>query len=310
VREYYTTGKPVVLFGDGLVKTEDGAGETARVEWYDEATRAEHPCDDLCSFRLTFLLFICSLDWSVNGLKEAYGDAEIFISASHIHRELYGGKGQGMKATLEEYIDAEIGQEAVEDAGNDEPDYVFVTDKTFDTLIDTIDVPKYFSGTHYFSDKMQKIFALGTTNTGSIFHSHGDAWFALVHGKKRFLIYPNCTYLAATPTVMVHTDTRCDGVHLIPTEHTVAETNSEKKDISMVEWFDQQYQHLGTAPADCTIESGEIIYVPAGYQHGVINIGARRTPRYLLPLLLLSCSYSGFCWGGIPRTLGGAQEVH
>jgi hypothetical protein len=38
------------------------------------------------------------------------------------------------------------------------------------------------------------IFALGSTNTGSTFHSHGDAWFVLVHGMKRFLMYPSCKY--------------------------------------------------------------------------------------------------------------------
>jgi hypothetical protein len=34
-----------------------------------------------------------------------------------------------------------------------------------------------------------KIFAVGPTNSGSTFHTHGDAYFALAHGEKHFILY-------------------------------------------------------------------------------------------------------------------------
>jgi hypothetical protein len=58
--------------------------------------------------------------------------------------------------------------------------------------------------------------------------------------------------------------------------------------MSMVQWLDQHYAHLATRPADCTIESGEIIYVPAAYQHGIINTGTLHVVHYVCCLSLLS----------------------
>jgi quercetin dioxygenase-like cupin family protein len=39
----------------------------------------------------------------------------------------------------------------------------------------------------------------------------------------------------------------------------------------MVEWMNTVRPSLPTIPAECTLKSGEIIYVPAAYRHGVIN---------------------------------------
>jgi hypothetical protein len=51
--QYFDTGRPVILFGEGLVELNDGH------------------------------------DWSVDGLKDAYGDVEVFVSTDMTHKVGY-----------------------------------------------------------------------------------------------------------------------------------------------------------------------------------------------------------------------------
>jgi hypothetical protein len=37
-------------------------------------------------------------------------------------------------------------------------------------------------------------------------------------------------------------------------------------------WLAEEKAKMSTTPMDCGLQSGEIIYVPAGYRHGVINL--------------------------------------
>jgi oxalate decarboxylase/phosphoglucose isomerase-like protein (cupin superfamily) len=39
----------------------------------------------------------------------------------------------------------------------------------------------------------------------------------------------------------------------------------------MVRWANEVKDELPTLPAECAVRSGEIMYVPAGYRHGIIN---------------------------------------
>jgi hypothetical protein len=73
LNEYHEAGKPVVLFGDGLLNTKAGS------------------------------------DWSLAGLKKEYGTRRVFVSANQVHEELYGSrKGKGYTVELNGYIDAEL----------------------------------------------------------------------------------------------------------------------------------------------------------------------------------------------------------
>jgi hypothetical protein len=142
-------------------------------------------------------------DWSIDYFKKHYGDMEVFVSNNMKHEELYGtdaGDGHGERQSLAKYIDehlSQMGDEDAADAADAEPPYCFVTpgetnDDKIQTLLETVEKPAYFLNETRFIGPTQMIFALGPTNTGSSFHDHGDAWFALVHGHKRFFLYPNC----------------------------------------------------------------------------------------------------------------------
>jgi hypothetical protein len=63
---------------------------------------------------------------------------------------------------------------------------------TLDPLINDVVKPEFFKDeTRFPPNKSSTIFAIGPTNTGTSWHYHGDAWFALVHGGKHFMLLPN-----------------------------------------------------------------------------------------------------------------------
>ncbi|KAK7479236.1 hypothetical protein BaRGS_00029484, partial [Batillaria attramentaria] len=87
------------------------------------------------------------------------------------------------------------------------------------------------------------IFFLGATGTGLEFHAHNDARNGVVFGMKRWFLYP---------------DNRCPPG-------------------GIPKWYEHIYlsQKLTEEekPLECVQEAGEIIYIPEGYWHAVINIG-------------------------------------
>jgi hypothetical protein len=142
------------------------------------------------------------VDWSIDGISQTHGEKGVFVSTNQSHAELYTegeeeDEGAGERSTLGDYITEHMGGSPTEDAGDEEPHYCFVTKMDdgnameVDALTDAIEIPEYFADETRFIQPPQRIFALGPTNTGSVHHMHGDAWFALVHGEKRFILYPN-----------------------------------------------------------------------------------------------------------------------
>nr|KAG5690113.1 hypothetical protein BaRGS_010704 [Batillaria attramentaria] len=91
------------------------------------------------------------------------------------------------------------------------------------------------------------IFFLGATGTGLEFHAHNDARNGVVFGMKRWFLYP------------------------------VNRHPPGGMDINSMEWYEHIYlsQKLTEEdkPLECVQEAGEIIYIPEGYWHAVINIG-------------------------------------
>jgi hypothetical protein len=223
-RDYFDAGRPLVLFGEGLLAFKN----------------AKH-----------------KHDWSVKGLKEIYGEEEVFVSNNQKHRELYSADesvaSHGARISLAEYMEEEIGKSPSKSAEDSDPRYCFTVDLEYlSALPDTIVRPKVFQQKGRFPETASQIFALGPTNTGSVFHQHGDAWFALVHGEKRFVMFPTCA----------------DNGH---TSITPASDNVDMG--TMEQWYRKKKQQLATVPADCTLKSGEVIYVPATWYHAVINTG-------------------------------------
>ncbi|KAK7474977.1 hypothetical protein BaRGS_00033788 [Batillaria attramentaria] len=86
---------------------------------------------------------------------------------------------------------------------------------------------------------------VGATGSGLTFHTHYDAWNGMVFGKKRWFVYPDNK---SPPGGMKFTNR---------------------------EWYEIIYPKLTREhrPLECVQEEGEIIYVPEGYYHAVMNIG-------------------------------------
>ncbi|KNC75234.1 hypothetical protein SARC_12239 [Sphaeroforma arctica JP610] len=150
---------------------------------------------------------------------------------------------------------------------DENPIYLF--DKFFGTnapgLVDDYIVPPYFSGSQdlfsLFGDESRpdyKWIIIGPAGSGSTFHidpNGTSAWNAVVKGRKKWIMYP--------PSVP-------------PPGIFPSEDGSEvAAPVSLNEWFSKFYAESkkeGVKPFECIVNEGEMIFVPSGWWHAVVNI--------------------------------------
>ena len=111
---------------------------------------------------------------------------------------------------------------------------------------------------------------IGPKFSGSIFHVDPNAtaaWNAVVSGRKRWILFPP--------------DCPPPGVYPTPDGAAVAQP------VSIPEWFDNFYAQARRDPRmiDCVCEAGQIMAVPAGWWHLVVNmdVGVAVTQNYVAP---------------------------
>ena len=75
-------------------------------------------------------------------------------------------------------------------------------------------------------------------------HAHTNAYRARLYGSTRWFMSPSNTM----PSV--------------------------PRGTSMLKWLDKYYRKLRFRPMECVQRAGEVAYVPAGWQHAVINLEA------------------------------------
>ena len=150
-RKYFDQGRPVILFGPGLLRLSHG-------------------------------------DWSFSDLTQRFGQHELFISQNQLHAEVYDAdyystrrNPTGRNSSLEEFFRLTMGHNQQDHAGTEQSLYFF---GLADEITSEMEVPPFFTDTKRFpqSPPVRRILSLGTTNTGSAFHTHGEAHFHLVHG--------------------------------------------------------------------------------------------------------------------------------
>uniref|UniRef100_A0A0D6R3N9 JmjC domain-containing protein n=1 Tax=Araucaria cunninghamii TaxID=56994 RepID=A0A0D6R3N9_ARACU len=99
---------------------------------------------------------------------------------------------------------------------------------------------------------------LGPARSGSSFHidpNSTSAWNAVIKGSKKWILFP--------PDVVP------PGVHPSPDGAEVASP------VSIIEWFMNFYgetKHWKKRPTECICRAGEVIFVPNGWWHLVINL--------------------------------------
>ena len=87
-------------------------------------------------------------------------------------------------------------------------------------------------------------FGVAADGSGVPFHFHADGFSEVMHGSKRWLLYPKK-----------------------PPHYDVNATSTQ--------WLERVYPNLTRAerPQDCTIEPGDLLYFPSKWYHAIINVG-------------------------------------
>lgn len=168
---------------------------------------------------------------------------KILVRASFLYPQIDGLVESGETFTVQEYLDRML----VDSAGDDGitlVNSVKPSDKDFDgvnsSLADSIVYPEVFDDENMRVTSPQWL--LAPPNTGAPIHFHGNAINALVHGRKLW------TFL--------------------PPQHSLYSTKHISK------WINEDYPALHGAgkTLQCIQEPGDILFVPDGWAHGVVNL--------------------------------------
>ncbi|KAI8620396.1 hypothetical protein BC830DRAFT_1052101, partial [Chytriomyces sp. MP71] len=188
--------------------------------------------------------------WSMGHLESTLGDT-VF-------------RAEAIDCTFKTYAEYARVNRAHEDAFEEAPLYLF--DKFFSKrtqLAGDYTVPEYFS---------QDLFRLlgedarpdyrwiiiGPARSGSTFHldpNSTSAWNAVITGSKKWILFPpDCVPPGVFPS---------------------ADGSEVTTPISLAEWFMNHYDEMESwpvKPIECVCRAGEVIYVPRGWWHCVMNL--------------------------------------
>ena len=105
---------------------------------------------------------------------------------------------------------------------------------------------------------------------GLPFHHHGETWLGLVHGMKRWFLYPPG---ASAPQSIERTHnpliTVLDWFYTVYPKMGHLDPPPINGDIPVA----QGRGHEGYRPLECVQMPGDIMYVPSGWSHQTLNIG-------------------------------------
>ena len=203
--------------------------------------------------------------WQRYKLLKTYGKKSIaFKTQSGI---VYGGGKTNMKFTSFSRVLKDMR------GRGDDVDDRFVFDSSvlnsMPDLIDDIVEPEIPTWMGMREGEMWHIFSLGASRTGLPFHSHGPTWLGLVHGLKRWYIYPPGT----GPPDGHHNDTGIISsvnewtADVLPTLRGLPQAPTDLPGEL------DAHRSRGYRPIEYTQYPGQILYLPAGWSHLSINIG-------------------------------------
>ncbi|XP_019624169.1 PREDICTED: uncharacterized protein LOC109469860 [Branchiostoma belcheri] len=175
--------------------------------------------------------------WTRSGLMGKYGDH----MAEYGYEESinYNG-GRGMETiALKDYVQVHI--DVTNASGSDTPYMVDSGLLKYRELQDKIYVPEYLQ---YFQ-RPAGLLIIGRSGLGLGWHEHGDGWNGVVFGEKHWYVYNR----SVVPP----------GLHRY----------------EPADWEKYVYKKLPShrRPLECTQEAGDIVYIPQGFYHSVVNVG-------------------------------------
>jgi len=176
-------------------------------------------------------------------LQEVYGDVEV---KTGISKHLPKNSGDGYNPMpLAEYMVAMSGHQEVKG----DPLYTFDLNSFFKQapeLLEEVRLPEHLGGV-FQKDDMSVYFAIGGSESGTQFHKHEEGWYQQLWGKKKWMLY--------APD------------HMPPIHYPAFS-------LSVSEWIEQLWPRLGErTPEECTLDSGDLLYIPETWYHATLNLG-------------------------------------
>ena len=180
-------------------------------------------------------------EWTPERLAARFGDVRFRVSATH-------------EAPLVDFLSYAASPRCEEAA---RPEYLF--DRDF--AVKCPQMEEEFCVPEYFSDDLMGLLGpdrpdyrwliIGPRRSGSSFHVDPNAnfaWNATIHGSKKWVLYPPSSPPPLTP--------------------------GDDHQQSLPDWFRDHYDDDGHAEhrMECITRAGEILYVPRGWWHCVVNL--------------------------------------
>lgn len=173
-------------------------------------------------------------------LLAEYGDMVVSLGTA----ESYTGR-RSIQVPFRKYIEEMVPVPQTLDSLGNETFYLFGSNQgeRFPELMSAYRLPP-FEGMTTPGQYTTLSFGLAGRNTGVPFHGHGPGWSEVLHGRKRWFLYPK------------------------------GEKPPFDPDQSQWQWLQEVYPTLSTKqkPIECTIFPGEQLYFPTWWMHAVLNL--------------------------------------
>ena len=252
-----------VTFGQGEVCGSGGGGSGGGGSCTASSERSEEgPCtiervhwDDMTTERFESefkekkpVIIVTGLDYNARlraavdrePLLAEYGDMVVSLGTA----ESYTGR-RSIQVPFRRYIEEMITVPQTLDTLGNETFYLFGSNQgeRFPELLAAYRLPP-FEGMVDEHQYTTLSFGLAGQNSGVPFHGHGPGWSEVLHGRKRWFLYP-----------------RDDKPPFDPDE-------------SQWQWLQEVYPSLSPErkPIECTISPGEQLYFPTWWMHAVLNL--------------------------------------
>lgn len=250
------------VYSDVLFHKHRCATASIRPLWLirDNVPRESADCLSLEAFRLNYEAPRRPV--VIKGLCERWGASKLWSPSAL--RDRFAGSTQrficgGYKFTMNAYLNY---ADAV--AGHcDQPLYLFDSSfaRTEPSLADDYVVPEYFADDlfRHLGEERRPAYRwliIGPAGSGSSFHvdpNSTSAWNACVSGSKKWILFPPG--------------------HVPPGVFPSEDSGDVTAPLSVLEWYTNFYEAAAEDGAlECTVRSGEVIFVPAGWWHAVLNL--------------------------------------
>jgi hypothetical protein len=228
IEQYASLGKPVILFSSyNATNDADAAND-------DSDGRHDAGASDLITGPAW-------QRWARTAFEKKYGAKRIQVVASSDVAQRRGGFTQKGELTGETKEDtampvSEYVASFYDETVQTNPLYFFKRiEKHFPELFGDLDPNRYFADREYFSygtqqRKESNLFCLGGANSSTFWHSHTNAYRALLYGTTRWF--------------------------MSPTE----DVGRVYRGQSMLDWVDAGYSTLQVQPLECVQRAGEVAY--------------------------------------------------